>query len=159
VILDTSAILAILFKEADAPYFARKIAAAVPCRMSVANLLEAAIVTGGRGESAESDLDRFVDAAAIELMPVTAEQVVRAREAWRRFGKGNHPAALNFGDCFAYALALTTGEPLLFKGEDFSRTDVESALAAGDAELLPPAEVARGGAEGVRSQRDDSEPD
>ena len=77
-ILDTSAILAILFKEADAPYFARKIAAALPCRMSVANLLEASIVIGGRGESAESDLDRFVDTAEIELMPVTAEQVARA---------------------------------------------------------------------------------
>ena len=152
-ILDTSAILAILFKEADAPYFARKIAAAVPCRMSVANLLEAAIVIGGRGESAESDLDRFVDAAEIELMPVTTEQVARAREAWRRFGKGNHRAALNFGDCFAYALARTTGEPLLFKGEDFSRTDVESARAAGDADLLPTAEGARGGAEDAGSQR------
>ena len=158
-ILDTSAILAILFKESDAPYFARRIAAAVPCRMSVANLLEAAIVIGGRGESAESDLDRFVDAAEIELMPVTTEQVARAREAWRRFGKGNHPAALNFGDCFAYALARTTGEPLLLKGEDFSRTDVESALAAGDADLQPPAEEARGSAEGVRSPRDNSEPD
>ena len=158
-ILDTSAILAILFKEADAPYFARKIVAAVPCRMSVANLLEAAIVIGGRGESAESDLDRFVGAAEIELMPVTAEQVECAREAWRRFGKGNHPAALNFGDCFAYALARTTGEPLLFKGEDFSRTDVESALAAGDADLPPPADGARGGAAGVRSQRDSSEPE
>ena len=115
-ILDTSAILAILFKEADAPYFARKIAAAVPCRMSVANLLEAAIVIGGRGESAESDLDRFVDAAEIELMPVTTEQVARAREAWRRFGKGNHPAALNFGDCFAYALARTTGSRCCSRG-------------------------------------------
>ena len=122
--------------------------------VSVANLLEAAIVIGGRGESAESDPDRFVDAAEIELMPVTAEQVARAREAWRRFGKGNHPAALNFGDCFAYALALTTGKPLLFKGEDFSRTGVEPALAAGNADLLPPAEEARGGSEGVGSQRE-----
>lgn len=156
-ILDTSAILAILFKEADAPNFARQIAAAVPCRMSVANLLKASIVIGGRG--AESDLDRFVDTAEIELMPVTAEQVARAREAWRRFGNGNHPAALNFGDCFSYALALSTGDPLLFKEEDFSRTDVESALAVGDADLLPPAEEARGGAEGVRVQRDNSEPD
>ncbi len=125
-ILDTSAVLAVLFKETDAPYFARRIAS-TSCRMSVANLLEAAIVIGGRGESAEAELDRFVDAAEIELTPVTTEQVKRAREAWRKFGKGNHPAGLNFGDCFAYALALTTGEPLLFKGDDFSRTDVEAA--------------------------------
>ena len=92
-------------------------------------------------------------------MPVTTEQVARAREAWRRFGKGNHRAALNFGACFAYALAQTTGEPLLFKGEDFSRTDVESALAAGDADLLPTAEGARGGAEDAGSQRKSSGPD
>ena len=80
-----------------------------------------------RSRLAEAELDRFVDAAEIELTPVTAEQVARAREAWRVFGKGNHPAGLNFGDCFAYALARTTGEPLLFKGDDFSRTDLEGA--------------------------------
>jgi ribonuclease VapC len=126
VIVDTSAVLAVLFKEPDAPYYARKIAAS-PCRMSVANILEAAIVIGGRGEAADAELDRFLHAAEIELAPVTAAQVARAREAWRVYGKGNHPAGLNFGDCFAYALALTTGEPLLFKGDDFSRTDVEAA--------------------------------
>ena len=65
--------------------------------------------------------------AAVELVPVTSEHANAARRAWRRFGKGNHPAALNFGDCFAYALADTTGEPLLFKGDDFVSTDVEAA--------------------------------
>ena len=65
--------------------------------------------------------------AAIELVPLTVEQAHAAREAWRRFGKGNHPAALNFGDCFAYALAETTGEPLLYKGGDFSLTDIDPA--------------------------------
>ena len=69
----------------------------------------------------------FLERAGIELAPVTAEHLEAARRAWRRFGKGNHPATLNFGDCFAYTLAETTGEPLPFKGGDFSRTDVEAA--------------------------------
>ena len=69
----------------------------------------------------------FLETSAIELVPVTPEQANAARHAWRRFGKGNHPATLNFGDCFAYALAKTAGEPLLFKGEDFAQTDIESA--------------------------------
>lgn len=68
----------------------------------------------------------FLERAEIELMPVTVEHLVAARRAWRRFGKGNHPAALNFGDCFAYALADTMGEPLLSKGNDFARTDIET---------------------------------
>lgn len=126
-IVDTSAILAILFQEEDAGHYARMIANATPCRLSVANLLEASIVIGGRGNTADTELDHFVEAAGIELTPVTVEHARCAREAWRRFGKGNHPAALNFGDCFAYALAQTTGEALLFKGNDFSRTDVVGA--------------------------------
>ena len=69
----------------------------------------------------------FLDKAGIDPEPVRPEHAQEARRAWRRFGKGNHPAALNFGDCFAYALARTTGEPLLFKGEDFARTDIEAA--------------------------------
>ena len=72
------------------------------------------------------ELDAFLEEAAIELAPVTADQAQAARRAWRRFGKGNHPAGLNFGDCFAYALAEATGEPLLFKGRDFALTDVEA---------------------------------
>ena len=81
----------------------------------------------GAGEATGHALDRLLKRAEIELVPVTQEQMEAARRAWRRFGKGNHPAALNFGDCFAYALAETTGEPLLFKGEDFAKTDVEAA--------------------------------
>ena len=126
-IVDTSAVLAVLFREADAAHYAGRIATASPCRLSVANLLEASIVVGRRGAATDGDLDLFIEAAAIELMPVTADQVDSARRAWRRFGKGSHPAALNFGDCFAYALAETTGEPLLFKGKDFTRTDVAQA--------------------------------
>ena len=126
-IVDTSAVLAVLFGEPDAERYARAILTASPCRMSVASLLEASIVIGGRGQATDVELDSFVEEAEIELSPVTGEQVEAARHAWRRFGKGNHEAALNFGDCFAYALARTSGEPLLFKGDDFTRTDVETA--------------------------------
>ena len=79
------------------------------------------------GEPAAQDLDTLLQRAEIELVSVTVEHLEEARRAWRRFGKGNHPAALNFGDCFAYALARTTGEPLLFKGNDFGRTDIDAA--------------------------------
>ena len=127
-IVDSSAVLAVLYREPDAERFEMAIASAPGCRMSVANALETSIVMEGRGGSAAGHaLDRFLKAAVIELEPVTAEHMEAARRAWRRFGKGNHPAALNFGDCFAYALADVTGEPLLFKGEDFARTDVEAA--------------------------------
>lgn len=96
--------------------------------MSVANVLEASIALERRGgEPAAQDLDTLLERAEIELVPVTVEHLEEARRAWRRFGKGNHPAALNFGDCFAYALARTTGEPLLFKGNDFAQTDVDPA--------------------------------
>ena len=127
-IVDSSAVLAILFGEPDARRHAATIMAAYPCRMSVANVLEASIVVEHRGgEHAAHNLDALLERAEIELVPVTVEHLEAARVAWRRFGKGNHPAALNFGDCFAYALARTTGEPLLFKGDDFARTDIESA--------------------------------
>ena len=129
-IIDSSALLAILYREPDSPEFEQAIATTPKCRMSVANALEASIVVEGRGGVAAGDeLDAFLEIAGIDLTPVTAEQLVAARRAWRRFGKGNHPAALNFGDCFAYALAETTSEPLLFKGNDFARTDIASALA------------------------------
>ena len=124
-IIDTSAIVAVLFAESDAARYERAIATAWPRRMSVVALLEAALVVESRGgPAAGQDLDLFLQEAEIELVPVTPEQTAVARLAWRRYGKGNHPAALNFGDCFAYALAQETGEPLLFKGEDFLLTDV-----------------------------------
>ncbi len=126
-ILDTSALLAVLFDEPDADYFERVIASATTCRMSVANHLEAAMVVESRmGDEGGRQLDNFVETAEIELVPVTSEQAQVARLAWRRYGKGNHPAGLNFGDCFAYALAEATQEPLLFKGMDFSLTDIET---------------------------------
>lgn len=127
-ILDTSALLAALFDEPDADYFERAIANAATCRMSVANHLEAAMVIESRmGDEGGRQLDNFVETAEVELMPVTPEQARAARLAWRRYGKGNHPAGLNFGDCFAYALAEVSQEPLLFKGDDFSLTDIEPA--------------------------------
>ena len=86
------------------------------------------MVVEGRGDAGSGDdLDRLVEEAPIELVPVTVDHVRRARQAWRRFGRGNHPAGLNFGDCFAYALADATREPLLFKGDDFALTDVDVA--------------------------------
>ena len=127
-IVDSSAVLAVLYREPDAARYETAIASAASCRMSVANVLEAAIVLEARGGTAAGhELDTFLKDAAIEPMPVTVEHMDAARRAWRRFGKGNHPAALNFGDCLAYALADVTGEPLLFKGEDFARTDVDVA--------------------------------
>ena len=129
-IVDSSALLAILLGESDAARFEQAIATSPECRMSVANALEAFIVVESRGGVAAGDeVDAFLETAGIELAPVTADHLLRARGAWRRFGKGNHPAALNFGDCFAYALAHETGEPLLYKGADFARTDIVQELA------------------------------
>ena len=126
-IVDGSAVLAILFSEPDARRHAGAISAASPCRISVANVLEASIVVERRGvRTAVRELDALLERAEVELVPVTVEHLDEARRAWRRFGRGNHPAALNFGDCFAYALAKATGEPLLFKGEDFPQTDIEA---------------------------------
>ena len=127
-IVDSSAVLAILFGEPDARRHASAIMAASPCRMSVANLLEASVLAESRGGGAAADeFDTLLKTAGVEMVPVTREQVEEARRAWRRFGKSNHPAGLNFGDCFAYALAKTLDEPLLFKGEDFARTDIDAA--------------------------------
>jgi len=127
-IIDTSAILAVLFGESDAHRYEQAIASAWPRRMSTVGLLEAAIAVECRGGTiAGHELDRLLSRAEIELVPVTREHADAARRAWRRFGKGNHPAGLNFGDCFAYALAELSGEPLLFKGGDFSLTDIQAA--------------------------------
>ena len=127
-ILDTSAVLAILFGEEEADQFDVAIASAERRRMSAGNLLETAIVLEGRrGAAAEHELDSYLRVAEIDVVPVTVAHAQAARRAWRRFGKGNHPAGLNYGDCFAYALAEASGEPLLFKGGDFALTDIEAA--------------------------------
>ena len=127
-IIDTSAVMTILFGEIGSERYDGTIAGAAPCRMSIVNFVEAAMVLEGRiGTPAGQALDDYLAASNIELVPVTLEQAQAARRAWRRFGKGNHPAGLNFGDCFAYALAEVTREPLLFKGRDFELTDIEAA--------------------------------
>jgi ribonuclease VapC len=124
-IIDTSALLAILYQEEDAAYFAGAIAAAPVGRMSAANFLEAAINIDVSGDAeASRQLDTFIRRAGIEINAVTFEQAQIARQAYLDFGKGRHPAGLNFGDCFAYALARETGEPLVFKGDDFAKTDI-----------------------------------
>jgi ribonuclease VapC len=98
-------------------------------RMSAANLVEAGIILQARyGDHGERELDLFVQRANLEIMPVTQEHAEYARSAYRRFGRGPHPAGLNFDDCFAYALARVLDEPLLFVGEDFAQTDVRAAL-------------------------------
>lgn len=127
-VLDTSALIAILFDEAERPELVRKIAAARKRMISTATLVESSIVVEARrGESAGRELDLLLHRARIEVVPIDVEQAELARTAWRRFGKGRHPAGLNFGDVFAYALARANGEELLFKGEDFSRTDIVAA--------------------------------
>lgn len=126
-IIDTSTLLAVLLEEPDARRFENSIARAWPRRMSTVALLEAAMVVESRGGTrAGQALDELLEKVEIQSVPVTSEHASAARRAWRRFGKGYHPAELNFGDCFAYALAEVIGEPLLFKGEDFARTDVEA---------------------------------
>jgi ribonuclease VapC len=134
VIIDSSAALAILFAEDDAPAFARALESAEARRMSVANWLETAIrIDMGGSSIASNAFDDLVREASVIVEAVTVEQAQIARRAYRAYGKGTgHPAGLNFGDCFAYALAKTTGEPLLFKGDDFSRTDIKAALDAQD---------------------------
>lgn len=127
-IVDSSAIVAILLREADSDDLADKLTTALPLRMSAATYLEVSIVMENKGgPRAGYELDDLIAKTEIEIIPFTIEQAEAARAAWRRFGKGNHPARLNFGDCFSYALAKTTGEPLLFKGNDFSQTDIQPA--------------------------------
>jgi ribonuclease VapC len=124
-VIDTSAILAILQREPERRVFVEAIEAADTARMSVANLVETSLVIESRyGSEGVRDLDRFVGRAAIEIIPVDREQGQLARSAFSRFGKGRHRASLNFGDCFAYAAAMSLGEPLLCKGDDFNHTDV-----------------------------------
>jgi ribonuclease VapC len=129
-VVDSSALVAILRKEPEAARFTRAILRDSVRLISAANLLEAGIVIDNQaGLSAGRRLDAFVERAGIDIEPVTEAQVRIARQAYVDFGHGNHPAGLNFGDCFAYALAKATGEPLLFKGDDFERTDVQQAAA------------------------------
>ena len=128
-ILDTSAVVAVLQHEPEAERFATAISAARVATISAANWFEAAIILDSRADpQAVSGFAEFFDRFGIAIAPVTVAEAARARTAYRVWGKGNHPARLNLGDCFAYALAKERGEPLLFKGGDFARTDIVSAL-------------------------------
>ena len=129
VIVDTSALLCVLLDEPLAPRVLEAIVDAAAPRISAANWLEVAMIVEERGgRLASLRLDEFFRTAGIEVAPVTVEQASAARTAWRYFGRHKHSARLDFGDCFAYALAKIAGEPLLFTGEDFGRTDIEPAL-------------------------------
>jgi ribonuclease VapC len=128
-ILDTSALTAVLFGEPEAALFTELIHDADRCLISAASFVELSIVVEAQiGPDASRQCDIFFRRAGILIEPVTVEQAHLARQAFLDFGKGRHAAGLNFGDCFSYALAKITGEPLLFKGEDFKRTDIPSAL-------------------------------
>ena len=124
-VVDSSALVAILFDEPERQAFVDKIEADPVRLISAVSLVEASIVVEARaGDAGGRDLDRFLHHAGFETVAFTAEQAAIARAAFRRFGRGLHSARLNFGDCCAYALAIQAGEPLLFKGHDFAATDV-----------------------------------
>ena len=124
-VIDSSAVLALLFNEPEADDIEVAIDEDPVRLMSAASGLEAAIVAEARlGDAGGREFDLLLHKTGIELVAVTGEQMEVGRSAWRRFGRGRHEANLNFGDCFSYALAAVSGEPLLFKGDDFSKTDV-----------------------------------
>lgn len=128
-IVDSSALLAVIFDEPDARRFTDCIAEVSPCRLPAPIWLEATIVVEGRGGAlASRRFEDFLAEGRIEIVPFTPEHERIAHQAWRLFGKGRHRAALNFGDCMAYAVARQYREPLLFKGDDFIHTDIEPAL-------------------------------
>lgn len=127
-VIDSSAVVAILQQEPETAHLLARLEADSIRLMSAASYLEAAIIIEHRlGYEGIRDLKLFLNEAGVKIEPVTFEQAELAREAYGRYGRGNHPAALDYGDCFAYALSKAAGEPLLFKGDDFSRTDVKPA--------------------------------
>jgi ribonuclease VapC len=128
-VIDTSALIAVLTAEPDADEYEDAIGRDPKRLMSVASILETAIVLESRyGEEGPRELDVLLQRLPVEAVPVDCDQLEWARYACRAYGKGRHPAALNFGDCFSYALAKLTGERLLYKGADFTRTDIRSVL-------------------------------
>ena len=132
-VIDTSALVAILRKEPEREALLRTILAAETRLVSTVTALEAGMVLEARlGPRAEAALDLLLHHAKVGMVPFDEQQSDVARRAWRRFGKGNHPAALNFGDCCVYALAKVSGEPILCKGADFSRTDIPTVTPASE---------------------------
>jgi ribonuclease VapC len=127
-VVDTSALLAVLLEEPDGALFLARLGGTQRPLLSAANWLELGIVVDARkGPQWLADLDAFLEGLDVAVVPVSLSQARIARDTYRRFGKGNHPAGLNFGDCFAYALAKERDVPLPFKGDDFALTDVRPA--------------------------------
>jgi len=151
-IVDTSAIIAILRREPDSERYVNALAQATEPLVSAATYVEAAIVVDANGDPVLSGrFDDLIAATRLDVEPVTRHHAELARQAYRHFGKGSgHPAGLNFGDCFAYALARATGQPLLYKGNDFVHTDVVSALGATRRPLSPAQSNLRQSAPSVR---------
>jgi ribonuclease VapC len=128
-VVDSSALLAVLLNEPDSHQIRTAFDHDDIRLLSAATLVEVSIVIEARkGETGGRDLDLLISKAKIEVVPVDEDQADEARRAWRRFGRGRHPAALNYGDLFSYALSRTSGEPLLFKGDDLARTDVARVI-------------------------------
>lgn len=134
-VIDTSAVLAILGNEPERQHFSSLISVAADIYMSAPTLVESRLVALARyGSLGEQDLKLFIAVAGIQIVAFDAEQAAVASEAYTRFGKGRHKAGLNFGDCFSYALASVKNDSLLFKGDDFSATDIRSAIHPGEQE-------------------------
>jgi len=132
-VIDTSAIVAIAQNEHEASIFEQLIADDPIRLISAATVLETAMVLETRfGEPGGAELDLWLARAGVDIIAVEAEHADQARRAWRRYGKGRHPASLNYGDCFSYALSKLTNEPLLFKGNDFLHTDIPAAARRDD---------------------------
>jgi ribonuclease VapC len=130
-VMDTSALLAIFLAEPERQQFLEAITQAGARYVSAANVLETGIVLEARrGEAAGREFDLFLHQAKLDVVPVDSDQIEIARVAWRKYGKGRHPAGLNFGDCFAYALAKVLDLPILFKGDDFTHTDLPPVIAS-----------------------------
>lgn len=127
IVVDTSALAAVLFGETDAARYKDTLASVMAASMSVVSYVELGIITASNREVSSRDLDSWLARMGVAVMPVSERQGRLALDAYRAFGKGRHPARLNFGDCFAYALAKDLGQPLLFKGGDFSLTDIAAA--------------------------------
>ena len=128
IVVDSSALLAVYLGEPEGPAFARLIVATEAPSIGAPNFLEASLVAEARhGEAGSRELDRIAASLDLRIVAFDASHIQAARDAYRRFGKGRHPAALSFGDCCAYALAKSLAQPLLFKGDDFSRTDLKPA--------------------------------
>ena len=128
IVVDTSAVVAVMMREAEADAVREALMKASARAMAAGNYLECALVMSGRRLGGRADLDEWLTLRRIDILPVDRNLAALAADAFATYGRGRHPAGLNYGDCFAYALAKSLRAPLLYKGEDFARTDITSAL-------------------------------